>query len=385
MSIRKILFWIHLTAGCLAGLVIFAMSVTGVLLAYERQLIRFFDRGAQSFPPSPGAAPLPISAILGGLEGPTAVTIHFDPAAPAEVSFGRDRVLLVDRYNGKTLGESAPRARAFFQSMEDIHRWLGASGEHRAGGRAITGACNLTFLLLVISGPFLWLPRRWSRQNVRSVLVFRGKLSGRARDFNWHNVFGIWSTIPLLVIVASGVVMSYPWANDLLYRWTGSPAAAERPGGRGGPGGDAGRRNPGPGLAIADSAWLRAEQRIPGWRSITLRVPPTGGGPLAFTIDTGDGGRPDQKTQLTLNPRTGETIRVEAFSNYNTGRRVRGWLRFLHTGEAGGVAGESIAGLASAGGALLVWTGISLALRRLLGSIRRRNSAVVSPTQEIAV
>ncbi len=47
MTIRKILFWCHLTAGCLAGLVIFIMSVTGVLLAFERQINSWVDRGFQ--------------------------------------------------------------------------------------------------------------------------------------------------------------------------------------------------------------------------------------------------------------------------------------------------------------------------------------------------
>jgi len=272
--------------------------------------------------------------MLSDLEGPTAVAIHSDAAAPAEVSFGRYRVLLVDRCTGKVLGESAPRARGFFEFMENIHRWLGASGEHRAGGRAITGASNLTFLVLVVSGAFLWLPRRWSLQNVRSVLLLRWKLSGRARDFNWHTAIGIWSVIPLVVIVASGVVMSYPRAKDLLYRWTGSPTLAQGLGGAG----RGGRRpgaNAGSGLVIADAAWQGVEQQMPRWRTITLRAPPTGRRPLAFTIDTGDGGRPDQNTQLTLNPRTGETIRIEPFSNYTTGRRLRGSLRSLHTGEAG--------------------------------------------------
>ena len=53
--------------------------------------------------------------MLSDLEGPTAVAIHSDAAAPAEVSFGRYRVLLVDRCTGKVLGESAPRARGFFE------------------------------------------------------------------------------------------------------------------------------------------------------------------------------------------------------------------------------------------------------------------------------
>jgi uncharacterized iron-regulated membrane protein len=35
--VRAVLFWLHLAAGVAAGGVILAMSVTGVVLAYQRQ------------------------------------------------------------------------------------------------------------------------------------------------------------------------------------------------------------------------------------------------------------------------------------------------------------------------------------------------------------
>jgi uncharacterized iron-regulated membrane protein len=37
--IRKTVFWIHLGTGVIVGLVVLMMSVTGVLLTYERQLV----------------------------------------------------------------------------------------------------------------------------------------------------------------------------------------------------------------------------------------------------------------------------------------------------------------------------------------------------------
>ena len=45
--------------------------------------------------------------------------------------------------------------------------------------------------------------------------TFNGRLRGRARDFNWHNVVGFWSAIPLVVIVLGASVISYPWATDI--------------------------------------------------------------------------------------------------------------------------------------------------------------------------
>lgn len=390
MTFRKILFWLHLITGCLGGLVILIMSVTGLLLAYERQILGWMDRDLRSSPLSANSTRLPISTLLKAVAAqnpapPTAITVHADPRAAVEVGFGRDQVFLVDPYSATVLGQSAPRTRRFFQQVENWHRWPGGSNERRPIGRAITGACNFGFLVLVVSGPFLWMPRRWSWQNVKAAALFRRSTSGRARDFNWHNVIGIWCTIPLAVIAASGLVMSYPWANNLLYRLTGS----ELPAAGGGPRADAAPRQPtGPGRgprwgestpAWLDGLWERAARQVPDWQSVTLRMPPSGRGPLAFTLDRGNGGRPDQRSQLTLDRRA-EVVRWEPFSSYNTGRRLRSWLRFLHTGEAGGIAGQTVAGVASAGAAVLVWTGMCLALRRWL-RWRKRPSAGALPSE----
>src|SRR6266404_5946802 len=100
---------------------------------------------------------------------------------------------------------------------------------------------------------------------------------------------------------------------------------------------------------------------------------------LTFSIDRGNGGRPDLRSQLTLDRATGEIVRWEAFSSYNSGRRLRAWARFTHTGEAGGLLGQTIAVMASAGAALLVVTGLSLGVRRFL-AWKGRRVKVLAPT-----
>ena len=54
---RNVIFWCHLAAGACAGVVILIMSVTGVLLAYERQLTRWAD--TRGYVVVQGSAPLP--------------------------------------------------------------------------------------------------------------------------------------------------------------------------------------------------------------------------------------------------------------------------------------------------------------------------------------
>ena len=396
---RKILFWSHLVVGCIAGLVILILSVTGVLLAYERQVIAWVDRDLRHSPSREGAGHAQMGMVLEKLREqqsslPTAFTMRRSPDSNVEATFGRDRVLYLDPRTGALLGEGSSAIRRFFHSVEDWHRWLALSNANRATGRAVTGACNLAFLGLILSGPFLWLPKRWSWQHLRPIVVPRWGVMGRARDFNWHNSLGIWSAVPLFLIVVSGAVMSYPWANALLYRVTGSEMpAVQGPGGgpRGGPDRNAGKGGSGPArpqapagafapppanldLTGLDGLWERATQQTANWQSISLRLPQNDRAPLIFTIDAGEGGRPDQRAQLTLHRETGEVLRWEPFSSYSLGRQMRSWVRFGHTGEAGGWLGQTVAAAASAGGVLLVWTGFALAWRRWSRWQSRRNN-----------
>ena len=58
---RKILFWSHLAVSVVGGLVILVMSVTGVLLTYERQIIAWADTRACQVS---GTAKLPVEDLL---------------------------------------------------------------------------------------------------------------------------------------------------------------------------------------------------------------------------------------------------------------------------------------------------------------------------------
>src|SRR6187402_564876 len=153
---RKVIFWLHLAAGLIAGSIVLLMSVTGVLLAFEQQIVETAERGYRTAPP-PGAARLTADALLASLAearpgiAPAGLTLRSDPTAPATVSVGRETTLFLDPYTGRVIGEGAKGLRGFFHDVTDWHRTLAREGESRAVGRAITGACNLAFLALVVS------------------------------------------------------------------------------------------------------------------------------------------------------------------------------------------------------------------------------------------
>ena len=382
-KLRKIIFWLHLPVGVIAGIVILNMCVTGVLLTYEKQITSWADtRGYRSAPPATQTQHLPVETLITKARdnrgaNPTSVTLKSDPLAPAEIGFGREATLFVNPYTGAILGEGSAKVRSFFRVVTDWHRWLGAKGENRNVARAITGACNLGFLFLVSSGFFLWWPRSWNLKSLRNVTWFRRGLSSKARDFNWHNTIGFWSAVPLFIVVLSAVVISYTWAGNLVYRVVGETPPAPRSNQPNSP-----SNNTKPVLNNLDAAWLRAEQQVTNWRSITLQLPSAESAPLTFNIDSGTGGQPQKRAQLVLDRASGEMVRWEPFSANSRGRQLRSILRFAHTGEVAGIIGQTIAGLVSAGGAVLVITGLALAIRRFLAWVGKRAKRQVADISE---
>jgi uncharacterized iron-regulated membrane protein len=382
---RKILFWLHLTCGVTTGLVVLMMSVTGVLLAYERQILAWADH-AHYAEAAPGAARQPLATLLAAAQRerpgfqPTAITLRNEPDAPVTFAAGRAGALLVDPYTAMVREAGPEGLRDFFESVEGWHRWFNTSGDSRATARAITGASNLVFLVLVLSGIYLWLPRVWKWAAFRTRLLFNaGAKTSKARDFNWHHVFGIWSALPLAVVVATAVVFSFPWANALVYRSVG-----EEPPVRGGPPGGTPSRGAArnadaeppngstPQPLTYDQLFARAEAHG-DWRTLTLALPPASN--ARFTIDQGNGGQPQLRHTLTLDAATGGVQSWAPFSSQSPGQRLRSWIRFLHTGEALGIAGQTIAAIVSATSVIMVWTGLALAWRRLIVPLFRRSPA----------
>jgi uncharacterized iron-regulated membrane protein len=374
-AFRTVVFWLHLITGVTVGAVVLIMSVTGVLLTYERQILRWADtRGLDGAPPTRSAARLDAASLVAhasqGAKGvATAITWRAEPDAPVEIAFGRELTLFVNAYTGQVLGDGAQAAHLFFRKVTDWHRVLGADGPLRPRGRAITGVSNLAFLFIVVSGIYLWWPRHWTRRTLRNATLFRRGLRSKARDFNWHNVIGLWSWAPLVVVVASGVVLSYAWAGRLVYRVVGEapPVAGPPPGA---PRGDGAATAPA--LDGVDALVARVTRRVPDWRSMSLTLPTSTSPNAVFQIDGGSGGQPQKRAELTLDRATGREIRWQPFSAGTPGRRLRAILRFAHTGEVLGIVGQTIAGLASLGAVFLVYTGLALSWRRLRSWSRRR-------------
>jgi uncharacterized iron-regulated membrane protein len=362
---RTVLFWMHLAAGLTAGVIIFVMCVTGALLSFERQIIEYSESDVRYVAENEGATKLTPQEVIEKLREarpdakPTAMAITNEPGAAWAFSLGREGQVYIDPYTGAVTGEGNKRVRTVMTELRNWHRYVALSGDGRPVGKAITGASNLLFLFLALSGIYIWFPRqlRWSA--IKPVIWFKRGLSGKPRNFNWHNTIGFWTSLLLIVFTLTATVISYQWASNLLYTLTGNEVPAQQQQSNG----QSPSEKPYEYPANVDPAWQSATAPAPEWRSVSLRLPIEKDSAV-FTIDEGIYWNMFGRSTLTVNAANGQLVKWEPYGDQNSARQLRSWFRFTHTGETGGIVGQILGFIACVGGAFLVWTGFSLALRR---------------------
>jgi uncharacterized iron-regulated membrane protein len=380
MKIRDIIFWLHLAVGMTLGVFILLMSVTGVLLTYERQMIRMAQNSAISAPAD--AEPLSYQALAdaaiaaGGAPGHV-MTVPNGREGAVSVSAGRRNSFLMNPYTGERLDEAGQGTTAFFRRVMYIHRWLAFTGGRNEVGAQINGVSNLLFALLCLTGLYLWLPKLWRSAFLKPRLTLLARHpNAKARHFNWHHALGLWFAIPLVAITLTGAVFSYGWAGDFV-SWVF--------GGSQGQGGvqqaEMAAAEPArlSGEAVSLDALVAAVQAQSGreGRRVQITLPEPDAVTTRIAIDSGNGVEPGSIRSFEV-ARDGQAIDpVDPRADMPLARKARIFIRFLHTGEVFGLIGQTLAGLASAVAVLLVYTGLCLGSSRLwmLYQKRRRKRA----------
>jgi uncharacterized iron-regulated membrane protein len=381
-QLRAGFFWIHFALGVVGGLFILNMAVSGILISYEHQVLDFAEQ-AQRKVKTPGPQPLDVETLTNRVRQSypdkriTGIVIYSDPLASVQFTLGReDGVLYVDRYSGAVLGQGHGALRNFFRFVTGWHRWLALEGTQRPIGKAVTGAVSLSFFTLLLSGLVLWLPLKWSSKAFKRGIVLNPRLKGRARHWNWHRAIAFWCAPFLLLVTLTGIIMSYDWANDLVFRLTGSPIPERR---QENEGQNEGKTDPSSAVRSTQGlnlSWAEVEKSAMGWRSISQRFSGAPSKSVSFSVDFSDGTRPNQISRMTLDRKTGAVLRWQTYATENPGQQVRSWVRWIHTGEAGGIVGQTVAVLTSIGSILLVWTGISMAIGRAILRVKMGQTKV---------
>ncbi len=348
MTLRKILFWGHLITGCVVGLLIANMAISGMVLAFAPQIVDWSERGSSEIHgPLLARAPLPAESLLAIAEKVkpnvfiTGLTFRSSPVASWFINFSQEeRGLYLDPYTGEVLGFGS-KARTLLLKVEDWHQRF----SQKNWGVRVTGVISAGFLMMLLSGLCLWVPREFCSAAFAGRLYFQKGLKGKARDWNWHNTIGFWSSPFILITVVTGLVMSYlPSRQNKKVPDQRAPA-----------------------MAIYPTIYIAlAKSKMADWEEINLRFPKKNGDPVTAFIKTNKKQwGPPNRARLKINAFSGEEISWEPAGGGNMNQRWRAWVTPLHTGRAWGGWGQLIMFFSAVGSLILVYTGLRMAWRRI--------------------
>lgn len=223
MDIKKIVGKIHLWLGISSGLVVFIISVTGCIYAFQAEIqnltqsYRFVAYEEKPvLPPSQLAAiaskELPgkkIHAVLYAKPGKAAQVIFYD-FDPEYYYF-----VYLNPYSGEVLKVKDENADFFrIVLMGHFYLWLPP-----VPGQLIATSATLIFLVMLISGLILWWPKNKKATKQRFRIKWSAKW--RRKNYDLHNVLGFYITWVAIILAATGMVFGFQWFAKGVHRIAG--------------------------------------------------------------------------------------------------------------------------------------------------------------------
>jgi uncharacterized iron-regulated membrane protein len=221
--LKKSIGKIHLWLGLSSGLLVFVIAITGCIYAFQEEIqnltqpYRFVEHQNQPvLPPSELKAiaenELPgkkIHAVLYAKPGKAAQVIFYniDP----EYYY----LVYLNPFSGEVLKVKDAQA-GFFPFILDGHFYLWLPAEI---GQPIVATASLVFLVMLISGLFLWWPR--NKKATKQRFSIRWNARWRRKNYDLHNVLGFYATWIAIILAATGLVWGFEWFAQGYYKLAG--------------------------------------------------------------------------------------------------------------------------------------------------------------------
>ena len=226
--IRTLLNDIHLYAGLLSGLIVIAVCFTGTLYVYNTEIREFFD--SERYFVSDQGSSLSLDELkksFAPLQEGKLVGVNWFEEASRTVQFsvkkeGEEKAItyFLHPYTGEILANNKAKTQTeeLMGYVFSLHRWLLfdrvedpilESMSNQDLGRMINGVATLLFLLGVMTGLFLWFPKKV--KNWKQGLSVKWSGNWKRINHDLHNTLAFYSLIALLIMAATGPFWSFAW------------------------------------------------------------------------------------------------------------------------------------------------------------------------------
>ncbi|TVZ14061.1 PepSY-associated TM helix domain-containing protein [Maribacter sp. MAR_2009_72] len=362
MSIRKFILQLHKILGLVTGVVVFIVAITGCCWSFREEIESFYDGYKKVMPQElPMLTPskardiamkvLPGHHVHGTLyqQGDDAIEVIFYDLEPEFY-----QSVFLDPYTGKVI-KVVDHFSGFFAFILDghMHLWL-----PKKIGAQVVGISILVFMVIIISGIFLWLPKKQKNLKQRLTLDWKQTTRWKRKNFDLHTVIGFYICSLALLLAFTGTIMSYTWFHYAVYKSIGGQKDVEFiiPANK-----SSGQKLGN--ILPMDVLVTKLRQESPDAKSIELHYPATENESIYVEISNSDGLYYNADYRF-FDQHTLEEIETSSlYGKYENAKAADKLLRMnydIHIGAIGGLAGKTIAFLISLLTATLPVTGAFL-------------------------
>tara|TARA_R110002020_G_scaffold53096_6_gene148904 strand:- start:1183 stop:2319 length:1137 start_codon:yes stop_codon:yes gene_type:complete len=362
MTFKKFIFQLHKILGLTTGLVVFVVAITGCCWAFREEIESLYDDYKKVEPQqtailTPTEAKdiatkvFPHQTIHGTLfkKADDAIEVIFYDAEPEFY-----QSVFLNPYSGKII-QVDDHLSGFFPFILKGHMrlWL-----PKKIGEQVVGVSILIFIVIIISGFILWLPKK--RKNLKQRVKFDWKKTTKwkRKNFDLHSIIGFYVCALALILAFTGSIMSYNWLKYVVYKSVGGEKEAQFiiPENKT-------VANNKDSIVPMDYLILKLRKESPNATAYELHYPKTPDESIYVEVSNSEGLYYDNDYRF-FDQNTLEEIETPGiYGKYKDAKVADKILRMnydIHIGAIGGIAGKIIAFLASLLIASLPVTGLLL-------------------------
>lgn len=207
---RKLHLWLSVPF----GLIITVVCLSGAALVFEEEITKLYQEHQRTVNPSPGAPPLDEEELTLKLQDALGQSVSVARVVKSEnpgraylfiITSPHRGAIWIDQYTGeiKDRGGKLP----FFEAMLNLHKcfMIQPSANGIAWGNILVGFSVFTFILALLTGIAVWIPKKMSQWKPRANL------------FSMHALVGIYAMVFLLLMAGTGLTWSFGWWHDMIF------------------------------------------------------------------------------------------------------------------------------------------------------------------------
>ena len=357
-SIRQFLNDIHLYAGLTCGLIVIAVCLSGTLYVYNTEIREFYDSERYFVEKESKSIPLDelratLETQLGGqvvgfqVFGQEGRTHQFSLKKTGEEN---SITYFVNPYSGEVLADNSQKTATekFMGSLFSLHRWLLLdkvetpildSMSNQDLGRLINGIATSLFLLGVMTGIFLWFPKK--AKNWKQGLKVKWDGNWKRINHDLHNTLAFYSLIALFIMAVTGPFWSFGWYKTGWQKtWDTYQAPKEEPKGNAAANSTQESESiqdslPQPAAPVVslDELLALSSQQLPYEGNVRFTLPEDAEGEIGVSKSRIGFFARAGADQLKVIPATLEVKETVLFGNLPVRQQIGKSVKALHTGE----------------------------------------------------